>query len=212
AVEKEDRDAADQRAPREPGLRHHSRGDGLPLHLPRAAEGPGALRRPRWAPGAPLLAPVGGRRDRAGRWPARRARVAHALGGVHLQRRDGGGVLHDAPTPRARADREPGRAGGALCLRLPAHRGPGPGTVEPRRHAGRVGRGGTLEQTSWLTPYDAETIAQAALRAGPGARLEVTVSPTVSAASLAAVNALFAWLLEKGVAVTVQRGEENGSG
>jgi len=29
---------------------------------------------------------------------------------------------------------------------------------------------------------------------------------------LAAVNALFAWLLEKGVAVTVQRGEENGSG
>jgi len=74
------------------------------------------------------------------------------------------------------------------------------------------GRGGTLEQTGWLTPYEAETIAQAALRAGPGARLEVTVSPTVSAASLAAVNALFAWLLEKGVAVTVQRGEENGSG
>jgi len=73
------------------------------------------------------------------------------------------------------------------------------------------GRGGTLEQTSWLTPYDAETIAQAALRAGPGARLEVTVSPTVSAASFAAVNALFAWLLEKGVAVIVQRGDENGS-
>ena len=74
------------------------------------------------------------------------------------------------------------------------------------------GRGGTLEQTSWLTPYDAETIAQAALRAGPGARLEVTVSPTVSAASFAAVNALFAWLLERGIAVTVQRGDENGSG
>jgi len=34
----------------------------------------------------------------------------------------------------------------------------------------------------------------------------------VSAASFAAVEALFAWLLEKGVAVTVQRGEENGSG
>jgi len=71
---------------------------------------------------------------------------------------------------------------------------------------------GTLEQTTWLTPYEAETIAQAARRAGPGARLEVVVSPTVSAASFAAVEALFAWLLEKGVAVTVQRGDENGSG
>jgi len=74
------------------------------------------------------------------------------------------------------------------------------------------GREGTLEQTTWLTPYEAETIAQAARRAGPGARLEVVVSPTVSAASFAAVEALFAWLLEKGVAVTVQRGDENGSG
>ena len=74
------------------------------------------------------------------------------------------------------------------------------------------GRGGTLEQTGWLTPYEAETIAQAARRAGPGARLEVVVSPTVSAASFAAVQALFAWLLEKGVAVTVQRGDGNGSG
>ena len=70
---------------------------------------------------------------------------------------------------------------------------------------------GTLEQMSWLTPYEAEMIAQAARRAGPGARLEVMVSPTVSDASFAAVNALFAWLLEKGVAVTVRRGDENGS-
>jgi hypothetical protein len=34
----------------------------------------------------------------------------------------------------------------------------------------------------------------------------------VSEASFAAVEALFAWLLEKGIAVTVQRGDENGSG
>lgn len=67
-----------------------------------------------------------------------------------------------------------------------------------------------LEQVSWLTPYEAETIAQAARRAGPGAHLEVIVPGSASAASLAAVETLFAWLGEKGVTLSVRRGSGDG--
>src|SRR5437867_166931 len=38
------------------------------------------------------------------------------------------------------------------------------------------GSAGTLERTGWLTPYTAETVAEDALRAGDGARLELTVA------------------------------------
>jgi hypothetical protein len=72
------------------------------------------------------------------------------------------------------------------------------------------GHGCVLEQVSWLTPYEAETIAQAARRAGPGARLEVIVPGSASAASLAAVETLFSWLVEKGVMVSVGRGNGDG--
>lgn len=68
------------------------------------------------------------------------------------------------------------------------------------------GHGGVLEQVSWLTPYEAETIAQAARRAGPGTRLEVIVPGSASDASLAAVESMFTWLVEKGVALSVRRG------
>jgi len=43
----------------------------------------------------------------------------------------------------------------------------------------REGDGGTLERAAWLTPYTLETIVDAAVRAGPGARLEVTVPASV---------------------------------
>ena len=71
-------------------------------------------------------------------------------------------------------------------------------------------RSGSLERVSWLTPYEAETIGEDAIRAGPGARLEVTLSPTTTADGLTAVASLFAWLREKGIEVTVRRGDDEG--
>ncbi len=65
-----------------------------------------------------------------------------------------------------------------------------------------------LEQVSWLSPYTAETIGQAAWRAGPGARLEVVVPPSATAENLLAVQQLFAWLTEREIVVTVHRGSE----
>src|SRR6185503_12127508 len=67
-------------------------------------------------------------------------------------------------------------------------------------------RGGSscvLERVSFLTPYSAEEIAQEARRAGPGARLEVSVPASVSDAGVAAVESLFSWLREKGLTVVV---------
>ena len=52
-----------------------------------------------------------------------------------------------------------------------------------------------------LTPYALETIEEAALRAGPGARLEVVVH----AVALPYVRDQLAWLEERGVRVTVRR-------
>src|SRR5262245_8712733 len=69
--------------------------------------------------------------------------------------------------------------------------------------------GCTLEQVSWLSPYEAETIGQAAWRAGPGARLEVLVPERATDASLAAVRQLFAWLGERDIVVAVERGKDD---
>ena len=66
---------------------------------------------------------------------------------------------------------------------------------------------GDLERVEWLTPYMAETIGQAAHRAGPGSRLEVVVPHGTAVTDLAAVEMLFRWLVEKGVSVSVRRDE-----
>jgi hypothetical protein len=71
-------------------------------------------------------------------------------------------------------------------------------------------RAGTLERVGWLTPYEAETIGEDAIRAGPGAQLELILSPTTTDEGIAAVASLFAWLGEKGVEVTARRGEDEG--
>lgn len=71
-------------------------------------------------------------------------------------------------------------------------------------------RGRVMEHVTWLTPYMAETIAHDARRAGPGARLEIIVPEKTAAAGLAAVEALFAWLSAKGIAVTVRRDGQDG--
>ena len=72
-----------------------------------------------------------------------------------------------------------------------------------------AGKGCTLEQVNWLSPYSAETIGQAAWRAGPGARLEVIVSKSATDANLAAVQQLFEWLGEREIVVTVHRSTED---
>ncbi|TMA62376.1 MAG: acyl carrier protein [Deltaproteobacteria bacterium] len=69
----------------------------------------------------------------------------------------------------------------------------------------RAGRSaGTLERTGWLTPYTAETVAEDALRAGDGARLELTVAAS-TVEGLAQVRQQFARLGKRGVQVTVRR-------
>ena len=73
------------------------------------------------------------RADRADRRHPGDDRALHALGGLPVQRADGLRVL-DGPRPACAApDDQPGRAGGALLLRLPVHRGAGPGHLERRR-------------------------------------------------------------------------------
>jgi acyl carrier protein len=64
---------------------------------------------------------------------------------------------------------------------------------------------GELQRTGVLTPYVAETIAEDALRAGPGARLELSVSSTLSDARIASLSDEFAWLGDRGVQVSVRR-------
>ena len=49
-------------------------------------------------------------------------------------------------------------------------------------------RTGELQRTGELTPYAAETIGEDALRAGPGARLEVTVDAGTNDAGLGRVR------------------------
>jgi acyl carrier protein len=64
---------------------------------------------------------------------------------------------------------------------------------------------GQLLRAEFLTPYVAETIADEALHAGRGARIEVTVADEASDAELAGVRAEFAWLASHGVAVSFGR-------
>lgn len=70
--------------------------------------------------------------------------------------------------------------------------------------------GGILERSGWLTAYTVETIAEGALRAGCGARLEVTVAGSTDDTGLARVRDDFASLGERGILVTVWREDENG--
>jgi acyl carrier protein len=86
---------------------------------------------------------------------------------------------------------------------------------QPTRFVARVvpseGRsGGILERGGWLTPYTVETIAEDALHAGRGARLEVTVAASTEDTGLARVQDDFACLGERGIVVTVCREDENG--
>jgi len=69
-----------------------------------------------------------------------------------------------------------------------------------------------LRRADNLTPYAAQEIADDALRAGRGARLEVTVPAATTDAGLAWVLDLFAWLDRRGVHVTVYRDHQSTGG
>lgn len=62
-----------------------------------------------------------------------------------------------------------------------------------------------LQRAGWLTPYTAQTIAEDAISAGPGTRLELTVPARLSDLVVTRLERQFAWLAERGVAVQVQR-------
>lgn len=64
---------------------------------------------------------------------------------------------------------------------------------------------GRLERTGWLTPYTAETIVDSALRAGPGARLDMGVPPNLGDAALAELRHEFAWLRRRHIQVHIRR-------
>jgi len=85
-----------------------------------------------------------------------------------------------------------------------------PSFVRTRVTAAPGGSQWMLERGTFLTPYAAEEIAQEARRAGPGARLEVSVPESTPDAGVAAVESLFGWLREKGVSVVIHRGGSEG--
>jgi hypothetical protein len=62
-----------------------------------------------------------------------------------------------------------------------------------------------LERSGSLTPYATETIADDALCVGPGARLDVSVSPLASDALVREVQTRLAGLLRRGIVVRVWR-------
>jgi acyl carrier protein len=65
-------------------------------------------------------------------------------------------------------------------------------------------RRGTVQRALQLTPYAAETVAEEALHAGPGAYLEIRLRGRVAAGVITRIHALFARLVERGVPVHVE--------
>ena len=68
-----------------------------------------------------------------------------------------------------------------------------------------------VERSGRLTPYVVQHITEDALWAGRGASLEVTVQASANEASITLVTNQFAWLAERGVKVSVRRGDEAAS-
>jgi len=62
-----------------------------------------------------------------------------------------------------------------------------------------------LERVIGLTPYDVETIIDDVLRAGRGARLELTVAPDTSSAVVAWIRQRFVSLGRRGVTLSIDR-------
>jgi hypothetical protein len=100
----------------------------------------------------------------------------------------------------------------AVASGLIRRRDRGPADEQPPHVVARVWRPreteGRIERDVWLTPYCAETIAEDALGAGPGARLELIVPADASDADLARVRGRFTRLPPRGIEVTVRREQQ----
>jgi hypothetical protein len=66
-----------------------------------------------------------------------------------------------------------------------------------------------LVRVGALSPYAVEVLADDALRAGPGAQLDVAVG---GGAHVEAVRARLAWLARRGIAVVVSRAPDGACG
>ena len=73
---------------------------------------------------------------------------------------------------------------------------------------GRGAKRPGLVRTEWLTPYDMETIAEDARRAGRGARLDVVLPVEAGAAETVEVEERFSRLRDRGLGVTVHRADD----
>jgi acyl carrier protein len=68
----------------------------------------------------------------------------------------------------------------------------------------------SLERAVWLTPYVAQEIAEDALGAGRGTRLELWLPVGTDDVTVGLVVERFAWLAERGIQVIVRRGRPAG--
>ena len=80
-----------------------------------------------------------------------------------------------------------------------------PVALRARLTPGGAGRAWTVERVVLLTPYAAESLADDALRAGSGARLELSLAPRTSEGLIALVRKQFSRLGERGIEVKVRR-------
>jgi len=77
--------------------------------------------------------------------------------------------------------------------------------VTARVVRGHPAFGSSLARGAWLTPYMAEILTEDVMRAGPTARLEVTVPSDSSNAAVTSVVEQFAQLRRRGIQVDVRR-------
>ena len=75
--------------------------------------------------------------------------------------------------------------------------------VPPADHAT-----GDLWRVCWCTPYNAETIVEDALSAGPGARLEARVLSEITDAALRSLEDRLAGLRERHIQVNIRRDQQ----
>ena len=71
--------------------------------------------------------------------------------------------------------------------------------------------GASLERAVWLTPYVAQELAEDALGAGRGTRLELWLPVGTDDVTVGLVVERFAWLGERGIQVIVRRGRPAGA-
>ena len=93
----------------------------------------------------------------------------------------------------------------ALASRVGPTRAEAPARVRARIVPAAGVSSGTLERADWLTTYCAETVTRDALRAGPGARLEVSVAAGTEEAAVGRLEEEFAWLRDRDIHVSVCR-------